>query len=546
MSAKLPTGTFTRAAASSTKRAKAFNYPPSSNVASSSRASSSYSSTVASSGSVAAANSVAGPSSHTAYAASGASSSSGNSRAVAAAAAMTLTTAGWTPVSYARLLKAARTLNRQRTHHLWNASSSLSEARASSSSYHTGTGASGSAGTLRGASDLGVVVVDLSSAPSSTSHTAEYDPEIFLHPRPDPGLEVPLDLWAKGPSSNPGNDFISAEFPSWNSSPVTTWEQALQQGISSVYLRDVGSGGGLGGTNPFGSNSNSSASGNGGFRPPGGRSFDSSAPYSPSPKDTGSQSQSHHLIPTETSGDGSGGSGSQSGPSSSTYQIGTFSAYPTGPSASSSGALMGHVSPGQAQVFQRADPPSGPSLNPLMARAISIPRARKPDFAFSHGAYGIPKRHPLALPPRRKAKKEGSGGAMSMLSAAADFLAGPQVPMQEVKPADPTPSEATEEGDKSQANKVTPGHVAGNATRKGNGAERLKLRENGKLIPDRLRSVQVGEDAYFLRPVSSCGQNTLETQTDAFELDRTRLVWQMELVDGRHGLVLMRHCTPGC
>lgn len=139
-----------------------------------------------------------------------------------------------------------------------------------------------------------------------------------------------------------------------------------------------------------------------------------------------------------------------------------------------------------------------------MARAISIPRARKPDFTFSHGAYGIPKRHPLALPPKRKAKKQGSGGAMSMLSAAADFLAGPQVPMEEVKPVAPAPSDATQQAEAPEASKGTPGHVAGQATRKGNGTERLKLRENGKLIPDRLRSVQVGEDAYFLRPVSRC------------------------------------------
>lgn len=131
-----------------------------------------------------------------------------------------------------------------------------------------------------------------------------------------------------------------------------------------------------------------------------------------------------------------------------------------------------------------------PGLPPHWARTFSLPprHPRKPAFCFEHGAYGIPKRHPLAALPsssKGRAKRTNSNqstGAAGMLAAAADFLTGPQ-----------TPVEAPREGDK-------PSRGGGGTRGKAGPSE--SIRENGKIDPDRLASVSVGEDAYFLRPVS--------------------------------------------
>lgn len=131
-------------------------------------------------------------------------------------------------------------------------------------------------------------------------------------------------------------------------------------------------------------------------------------------------------------------------------------------------------------------------LPPLWARAFSMPKSRKASFTFEHGAYGIPKRHPWAVakgnvkgkqkavePPRRS-------GAVGMLAAAADFLTGPATRA-------PPPTKAIRLGHH-------PTEVVGPDGRKR--GLNSDIRENGRIVQDRLESVQVGEDAYFLRPDS--------------------------------------------
>lgn len=158
---------------------------------------------------------------------------------------------------------------------------------------------------------------------------------------------------------------------------------------------------------------------------------------------------------------------------------------------------------------------------------------------LEHGAYGIPKRHPLSSI-RSSSKGKGremnsttgerhSGGnqdtvttsrvqaAADMLSAAADFLAGPQTgtskehrPMKGEEALNMAFSGGST-ADGQEVRKFT-------SYRKGqqglpqtqeeqqqqqSGPSRMVIRgEDGRIIKDRLRSVQVGEDAYFLRPDS--------------------------------------------
>lgn len=137
---------------------------------------------------------------------------------------------------------------------------------------------------------------------------------------------------------------------------------------------------------------------------------------------------------------------------------------------------------------------NSPGLPPHWARTFSLPprHPRGPAFCFEHGAYGIPKRHPLAALPsssKGKAKRtnnnQSSGGttAVGMLAAAADFLTGPQTPVESLRESD------------------RPSRGSGGTRGKAGPSE--SIRENGRIVPDRLASVSVGEDAYFLRPVSS-------------------------------------------
>ena len=391
--------------------------------------------------------------------------------------------------------RGAGAIYAQRTFHLWNASNY----RSSAASYHSGPGSSSYAQSGTSSSASGSAASQLprwmdTTACDSVTDFGSTSKQTFSYPTvqhtADPApFELPSDVWT--------NADLAPLYTSHFQQPLLTWEQT---NTPVIQLRDLSGGeNGSSFTNPFGAGSGpGNNGGNGGFRPP--VSVFDFSPQSSLPPDSGASFSS---VSTSTSHGGShGGSGAQAGASNASHhpQIGTISAYPMGPSASSSGAMASTVSHPSTAVFQRAEAPSK-QLSPFMARAISTPRARKPEFTFDHGAYGIPKRHPLAGRPRVKksASAGGSsgGGAMSMLSAAADFLTGPQVAVNQ-------PQLTDEEFDAAAAAGVPPGHVMGvGKSRSGKNPEKLRLRENGKLVPDRLRSVQVGEDAYFLRPVSA-------------------------------------------
>ncbi|SPO32021.1 uncharacterized protein UTRI_02578 [Ustilago trichophora] len=127
---------------------------------------------------------------------------------------------------------------------------------------------------------------------------------------------------------------------------------------------------------------------------------------------------------------------------------------------------------------------------PLWTGSFTSPKHRRLHFSFEHGAYGIPKRHPWAAV-RGNGKRVHPApkpvprtGAVGMLAAAADFLTG----------------SASASGPAAVVEKL------GGETQLTEDGRRLGLnspiREHGRIVQDRLQSVQVGEDAYFLRPDS--------------------------------------------
>ncbi|SJX65874.1 related to PTC7-type 2C protein phosphatase [Sporisorium reilianum f. sp. reilianum] len=128
---------------------------------------------------------------------------------------------------------------------------------------------------------------------------------------------------------------------------------------------------------------------------------------------------------------------------------------------------------------------------PLWPGSFASPKHRKLHYAFEHGAYGIPKRHPWAAVRGNGKRVQPAAptpaartGAYGMLAAAADFLTG----------------SASASGPAAAKEKLGGDAVLGEDGR------RLGLnspiREHGRIVQDRLQSVQVGEDAYFLRPDS--------------------------------------------
>lgn len=162
------------------------------------------------------------------------------------------------------------------------------------------------------------------------------------------------------------------------------------------------------------------------------------------------------------------------------------------------------------------------------AKTFRLPRSTKDhEFMFEHGAYGIPKRHPLSSIRKASSGFNGKGertapsrdvvptskvrAATDMLAAAAEFLAGSQ--------SIPANAANTSEFKPSRGNDALQAALAGGSTAEGyevqqhfieankadadtkTGAHRMAIRgPDGRVIKERLRSVQVGEDAYFLRP----------------------------------------------
>uniref|UniRef100_V5GI75 Protein phosphatase n=1 Tax=Kalmanozyma brasiliensis (strain GHG001) TaxID=1365824 RepID=V5GI75_KALBG len=144
-----------------------------------------------------------------------------------------------------------------------------------------------------------------------------------------------------------------------------------------------------------------------------------------------------------------------------------------------------------ASAAAATDSADASDASPLWTSSFASPKHRRLQYCFEHGAYGIPKRHPWAAvrgngkrvqpaPPKPAARS----GAVGMLAAAADFLTGSAAPSG--------PAAAKEK-------------LGGDAVLAEDG-RRLGLnspiREHGRIVQDRLQSVQVGEDAYFLRPDS--------------------------------------------
>ncbi|TKY87616.1 hypothetical protein EX895_003197 [Sporisorium graminicola] len=128
---------------------------------------------------------------------------------------------------------------------------------------------------------------------------------------------------------------------------------------------------------------------------------------------------------------------------------------------------------------------------PLWPGSFASPKHGKLHYAFEHGAYGIPKRHPWAAVRGNGKRVQAAAptpaarsGAYGMLAAAADFLTG----------------SASASGPVAAKEKLGGDAIVGEDGR------RLGLnspiREHGRIVQDRLQSVQVGEDAYFLRPDS--------------------------------------------
>lgn len=165
-----------------------------------------------------------------------------------------------------------------------------------------------------------------------------------------------------------------------------------------------------------------------------------------------------------------------------------------GPSSvTKTGAVAQSASSDHLQVSSAssdADRSDQPGVPPLWAQSFSTPRHRKLNYAFEHGAYGIPKRHPWAAV-RGNGKRQPAptkpaarSGAVGMLAAAADFLTGTTSPSGPAHKNDKLGGEVLTAEDGSRLGLNSP------------------IREHGRIVQDRLESVQVGEDAYFLRPDS--------------------------------------------
>ncbi|KAE8221808.1 hypothetical protein CF319_g4890 [Tilletia indica] len=169
----------------------------------------------------------------------------------------------------------------------------------------------------------------------------------------------------------------------------------------------------------------------------------------------------------------------------------------------------------------------------ISARALSIPpqshsfdRSFDPHFHFEHGAYGIPKRHPLSSMQRTKRRKPASSntesssrGAAGFFAAAANSLVGgvsgtstsnSGSDSAEVVPvATPTFTNTASSAVSKHATGQN-GTSAGSAEQQSDKASATTppspeparprgICQDGRIVHDRLRSVPVGEDAYFLR-----------------------------------------------
>lgn len=223
------------------------------------------------------------------------------------------------------------------------------------------------------------------------------------------------------------------------------------------------------------------------------RSSHSSSSSSSSRPPTPSLSARPNLATSTAQQDSSGNHGSGS---STPTQNNSLSPYQIESALLGPSSLLTTAARGNYQQRRGAAAPACPQSSetdhpaPLWTGSVASPKHRTLHYSFEHGAYGIPKRHPWAAvrgngkrvqsPPKPAARS----GAVGMLAAAADFLTGSA----------------------SASAPATPKQKLGGETLVAQDGRRLGLnspiREHGRIVQDRLQSVQVGEDAYFLRPDS--------------------------------------------
>lgn len=189
-----------------------------------------------------------------------------------------------------------------------------------------------------------------------------------------------------------------------------------------------------------------------------------------------------------TGGHGSGSSTPTHDNSLSPYQIENALLGPSSLLTTAAQAARGNYDQRRsAAAAATSEPSDAASSSPLWTASLASSRHRKLHLAFEHGAYGIPKRHPWAAVRGNGKRVQAApkpvvrSGAVGMLAAAADFLTGGASPSGPAAPKEKLGGEALVAED---------GRILGLNS---------PIREHGRIVQDRLQSVQVGEDAYFLR-----------------------------------------------
>ncbi|SPO25297.1 uncharacterized protein UTRI_02578_B [Ustilago trichophora] len=316
---------------------------------------------------------------------------------------------------------------------------------------------------------------------SLTLLTTDASSSEMLQPSP---YHVPIDLLA---SSTPTVDLNSASYGSPPDSarlsiePPFASATAAHQATSSWHPSDHSSSTWHQSSSSSSNSSKSSSS-----------SSSSSSSRSPTPTISARPNLATSTAKQDSSG--SHGSGSSTPTQNNTlapYQIENALLGPS--SLLTTAAHAAHANYAQyrrasaAPAPEASDPTDSP---PLWTGSFTSPKHRRLHFSFEHGAYGIPKRHPWATVRgngkrvQPAPKSVSRSGAVGMLAAAADFLTG--------SASASSPAAANEK--------------LGGETQLTEDGRRLGLnspiREHGRIVQDRLQSVQVGEDAYFLRPDS--------------------------------------------
>ncbi|SNX87337.1 uncharacterized protein MEPE_06047 [Melanopsichium pennsylvanicum] len=225
------------------------------------------------------------------------------------------------------------------------------------------------------------------------------------------------------------------------------------------------------------------------------KSSSSSSSSSSSRSPTPTISARPHLATSTAKKDSSGSHSSGSSTptqnnSLSPYQIENALLGPSSLLATAAHAVHGNYDQRRSAAAASAEPSDVEKSSALWTGSFASPKHRRLHFIFEHGAYGIPKRHPWAAVRgngkrvQSASKPVARSGAVGMLAAAADFLTGSTSMSEPPAPKGKLGGEAQVAEDGRMLGLNSP------------------IREHGRIVRDRLQSVQVGEDAYFLRPDS--------------------------------------------